>query len=140
MSVACEVQTLAIRVDEWTLFILPRINRRTQIFGSTPLAIRRSVSAVNIQTTESSGAIARKIKNIPIWRNTWLAFPMLVRIDSFREFTNAVPHAVGKSGIIQITKLLTRALISLADGKSHEGVVCGHARATLVVLSVKWIF
>ncbi len=65
---------------------------------------------------------------------------MLVRINAFREFANAVPHSVGKGGVVQITKLLARAVVALTDGKRHKGVIRGHARAAFIVLCVEGVF
>ena len=136
MAVAREVQALAVWMYKRTLFVLRGVDRGAQVFRAAPATITLALAAVQIQAAKAALSIAGEVEHITVRRDRRLTLPTVGTVY-IRDWANAVPHAVGEGGIVEITILLPGLFIALTNGKDHHSVIRGDGGSTLVVLSVK---
>ena len=137
MAVAREVQALAIWMYKRTLFVLRCIDRGSQVCRAAPATITLALAAVQIQAAKAALSIAGEIEHIPIRRDRRLTLPAIGTVY-IRDWANAVPHAVGERGIVEVTILLSCLFIALTYGKDHHSIISSDGGSSFVVLSIKW--
>ena len=136
MAVAREVQALAVWMYKRTLFVLRSVDCRSQVYRTAPATITLALTAVQIQAAKAALSIAGEVEHITIRRDSRLTLPTVGTVH-IRDWANAVPHAVGERGIVEVTILLPCLFIALTNGKNHHAVIRGDGGSTLVVLSVE---